>query len=251
MSDDYIATGRSDAEIRSLARILREFFGISPGSLVDVIACLRRGQVKTTRGIKRLIFQEVPDAELGCNEGLTSYNGDVIIVAIKESVLQRAKYGDGRARMTLAHELAHAVMHNGAPKARKPMGNRTLSYIRPFEFAEHQAKIFAAAFLIDEDLASRLQSHEEIALQFGVSLEAAAICYKKIEEKRNRAKTARAIMKMTEEYHASTKASRTRVYSQARCTSCGNATLLQIGAKFKCDTCGRASDQFQDGDPYP
>jgi Zn-dependent peptidase ImmA (M78 family) len=59
-------------------------------------------------------------------------------------------------------------------------GPTTLSKINASESAEHQAKVFASAFLIDDKGAAELESPLEIATEFLVSLAAAEICYERI-----------------------------------------------------------------------
>jgi Zn-dependent peptidase ImmA (M78 family) len=74
------------------------------------------------------------------------------------TVFNAAKLGEGRSRMTLVHELGHALMHDGGPKFRHTgaVGTTDLSKDRPFESAERQAKIFAPAFLIHDEIAATL-----------------------------------------------------------------------------------------------
>ena len=84
--------------------------------------------------------------------------------------------------MTLAHELAHAVMHHGTTLFRlvSAVGSSDLADDVAYESAEHQAKVFAATFLIHEEDAARMANAEEIAVEFCVSLEAANIEFKRL-----------------------------------------------------------------------
>ena len=60
--------------------------------------------------------------------------------------------GDGRSRMTLVHELGYAVLDFGEAKYRRAdaSGTTVLSRINASDLAQHQAKVFASAFLIDD-----------------------------------------------------------------------------------------------------
>jgi hypothetical protein len=113
MSDDYRVHGRSNLECRELAKKAREFFNVSDARHVDVLGCLSAKHIWTAKGIRRLNFQVRPDSEMGTKEGVTSYGKDVVSIAIKQSVYDRARLGIGRDRLTCAHELGHGVMHEG------------------------------------------------------------------------------------------------------------------------------------------
>jgi hypothetical protein len=71
--------------------------------------------VPTIYGRKKLIFLVVDDVKLERAHGKTEYSKGVVTITVKRSVHDQAKQGVARARMTLAHELAHAVMHHSAP----------------------------------------------------------------------------------------------------------------------------------------
>jgi IrrE N-terminal-like domain len=204
MAGDYRVKARSDSEVRALAKKIREFFGISNAEYVDVVACLKRPRIWTVAGERRLNFQARPDSELGADDGSTTYGKGVVTVAIKLSVHDEAILGVGRPRNTFAHELGHAVMHDGPPMSRRASGNMTPNWLRPFESAEHQAKVFAPAFLINDAIADTLSDAETISITFGISLESAKIYYEQLIERRNREKTAENIRRMAEEFHART-----------------------------------------------
>src|SRR3974377_1573905 len=99
--------------------------------------------------------------------GLTGYDGKTIIIRIPRHIRHRAFLGDGFARNTIAHEFGHAVMHfekliEGAVMARRSGKNITPKWIPSYESSEHQEKIFAPAFLINDQIAQTLQSAQEI-----------------------------------------------------------------------------------------
>jgi Zn-dependent peptidase ImmA (M78 family) len=248
--DDYRVKGRSNLEIRQLAKKTREFFGVAEERRVDVLACLTSRTISTVKGTKRLNFQIRPDAEMGTADGVTSHEGNFVTIAVKRSVRDAAFMGDGRARNTLAHELGHAVMHDCAEMPRRALGNVTPKWLQPFESAEHQAKIFAPAFLINDSIAETLSSSEEISIEFGISYESARIYFEELTALRNREKAAAKIRRIADEFRESvTPVTRGPHFINEICTVCGNRTVFPVGSKFMCQTCDTVFDRFQDGDP--
>src|SRR5262249_35669994 len=154
--------------------------GVAAERRVDVIACAKRRSIWTAHGERELRFELRSDEEMGPDDGITIYQDALIVMAVKRSTHHAAYMGDGRARNTFGHEFGHCVMHNGAPKSRRTLGNAKFKFIPPFKSAEHQAKVFAPAFLINDDVAERLGSAEEISVEFGVSLESATIYYRQL-----------------------------------------------------------------------
>jgi IrrE N-terminal-like domain len=248
--DDYQVKGRSNLEIRQLAKKTREFFGVDNERRVNVLACLKSKEILTVRGKKRLNFQVRPDAEMGTADAVTSCGKDVITIAVKQSVRDAAFMGDGRTRNTLAHELGHAVMHDGIEMPRRTRGNVTPKWIKSFESAEHQAKVFAPTFLINDVIAKSLSSIEEISIEFGVSYESAKIYYEEMTGRRDRGKLAAKFREFADEFRRSTlPATHGPRFMNEICTACGNRTVFPVGSKFMCQTCDNVFDRFQDGDP--
>jgi hypothetical protein len=132
---------------------------------------------------------------------------------------------------------------------RRAGANSSPSWIKPYESAEHQTKVFAPAFLINDAIAETLSSAEEIAIRFGISLESANIYFEQLLERLNRERTGEKILRMAAEFRARTTPAPPKVqYINERCSSCGQPTVFPVGVKFLCDTCGDVSDRFQDGD---
>jgi IrrE N-terminal-like domain len=253
MSDDFRVNRRSDHQVRDRAYSTKVAYKTANYRPVNIIRCLQSGWVPTEHGNKKLIFKVVDNAELGDIAGRTEFKGDEVIITVKRSVYDFAKVGDGRSRMTLAHELGHAVMHCGAAKHRgtAAFGPTALSQISPSESAEHQAKVFASAFLIEDKVAAELGDAVEISVEFGVSLMAAKICLERLAYETERAESAARVRQMSEEVKVKllgkTQADRPN-YIDGMCLGCGSKTVIPIGNKFLCDTCGHISDQLPDGD---
>jgi hypothetical protein len=245
MSEDYRVPKRSDAEIREEAYQAKREYETANRRPVNVIRCLQSGRIPTRYGRKRLIYNIVDDDEMGGKDGRTEFAHDEVIISVKRTVHERANWGDGRARMTLAHELGHGVMHYGATVYRGTgsAGTTELSRGNAAGSAEHQAKVFASAFLIDDQVAASLDSAEEISLEFGVSVEAATICLRRLTEAADRARSAERVRQSNEAFQASKRRPAEHFrYTSDPCGICGNATLMPLGIKLLCHTCGNISD---------
>src|SRR5262249_6793715 len=151
---------------------------------------------------------------------------------------EKANWGDGRARMTLAHELAHGVLHYGVPmyRASGASGTTELSRTNAAASAEHQAKVFASAFLIHDEVASTLRSALDISTEFIVSLEAAEICSERLNE---RARSKEYVRRANERFQAEMRPPPSQPNcSEKPCPECKNLTLMQIPFGLLCLTCG-------------
>ncbi len=270
MSDDYKVNPRSDKDVRDIARRMKMFFGVQNSMRpVNIVRILEEAKsVQTQFGRKQLVYKPVADdsPELEGDDARTIFEPGTITILTKQSVHNRARMGVGRDRMTLAHELGHAVMHPGAPKSRVAgaTGATSLSRTNAFESAEHQAKVFASAFLIHDEIAQNL-SAEEIATEFLVSPTAADICRKRLDELAERLASIERVRELNERVQKSLaqqsppplvapKPTPLTVSVQApnetgmMCASCGHPTRVAVGTKFWCPNCPSVRDQFPDGD---
>jgi hypothetical protein len=152
--DDRRVARRSNDECRRIAQRTKGYFGIGRTWPVNVARVLRSGKVLTVRGEKPLIYNVVDNHVLGIKDAKTEVVNGSIVVTVKQAIDSLMAWGDCRSRMTLAHELGHVVMHaeEGSidHRAAGSAGTTTLSKTNASESAEHQAKVFASAFLIDE-----------------------------------------------------------------------------------------------------
>lgn len=255
MADDYRVEPYDNIEIHEFAKKVRRYFGFSHVSRIDVVECVRHRSIWTVTGEKKLLFEVLPDSEMAKDDGATSYGKDAegrsfIKISIKHSVYRRASMGLGRDRMTLAHEIGHAVMHDGVRMARRATGNVSYLWLSPYESAEHQAKVFAAALMINDSFAAALNSPEEISVGFGISIEAATIYFAGRKARVERANVAQKMRKFADEFGQSVSPSRAGPkYLNSICMVCNNRTLFEVGHKIMCRTCDTLYDRLQDGDP--
>jgi Zn-dependent peptidase ImmA (M78 family) len=142
--------------------------------------------------------------------------------------------------MPLGGEVDHRV--TGAS------GTTTVSKLNAAESAEHQAKVFASAFLIDDARVAEIGTPLEIATEFLVSLSAAEICYERIQAERERAAAAARVEQSNREFQKlMLETEEKHNYLQALCPACKRWTLLPLGIKVGCEACGYVGDHPEDG----
>jgi Zn-dependent peptidase ImmA (M78 family) len=114
-------------------------------------------------------------------------------------------------------------------------GTTDLSRLSAAESAEHQAKVFASAFLIHEGVVVTLASPAEISEQFGVSLEAAEISFERVKE-RERAKEH--VRLTNERFQADMQPPEQQLaYFERVCPEC-QRSMLRISFGLLCLECG-------------
>lgn len=248
MGQDFIATKLSDDEIRRIAKKTLAYYKPRPSYPINIVAVMQSKSVPALKGEMSLRYDVVPDHELD-DYAITDFRDNLRIITARMSIHEAAVYGDGHARMTLAHELGHAVMHSGAPKARSVIEVKR-NFIQPYESAERQAKVFASAFLIDDIRAAQLATSEEISEEFLVSLEAARICFERLHQKARREKISQQMKALAAELASANKPEKAAPhYLDSTCPQCREQKMLEIGVKFLCTNCNHVCDPFQDGDP--
>ncbi len=174
MANDYFVKDRSNDECRDLAKTARNWLGQGDAQCLDICECLTKGEIWTVYGVRRLVLEIKPDGEMGKDDAATTYAAGIITITVKQSCWDGAKRGQVRPRQTLAHELGHAVqghaeMHADVPMARRqgaagkyiapkdrPSTYRSAEGLPASKSAEHQAKVFAPAFLINDRIAETL-----------------------------------------------------------------------------------------------
>lgn len=255
--DDYVVDPRRNSEVRGNGKQLRKFLGLTDVELIDVLILERVTDIWTEKGVKPFRLEVVSDEELPNDSGLTTYDGSQILVRVPRRIRHDAFMGHGYARYTIAHELGHATQHLdklmlGASMPRRRLGNVKPDWIPKFRSAEHQAMVFAAAFLINDNTARRMLSPNEVAVQFGLSLQAAQIYFEQMMEEIERPASSLRVSKMAAEFKdavAEKSSSKPKpTYLNDACSACGQQKLFPVGHKFMCQACDTVHDRFQDGD---
>ncbi len=132
--------------------------------------------------------------------------------------------------------------------ARKAREKARPTYIEAFSSAEHQAKVFASEFLMPAALTSSCASPDDIERRFGVSAEAARVCFDGVTRARRRSDLAVKMRQLSSELGRGEKKGQSSHYLLDACLSCKQQKLIPIGVKIFCESCGAVSDGYQDGD---
>jgi IrrE N-terminal-like domain len=170
MTDDYKVDGRSAKDIAAITLAWRDTLAVSDQWAPSVVGLL---ELRLPKIVKNFALVVRPDPEMGDAEAYTEF--DPPHIAVRGSVYSMAQRGDGRSRMTFAHELGHLVMHPGAAKLRSEAVLKPTSTIRFFESAEWQARKFASLFLVPDHIAIQFNSAHELAECCKISAQAAEI----------------------------------------------------------------------------
>lgn len=163
-SNDFIVPPQSWANIASIAEAVREYFGMQNEPYLNVMDLIER---VLDQEMGEFEFQVEDHEYMGNAEGYTDPNGEFII--LRDDVYEAAVAGQGRARFTAAHELAHWLLHRDVKLARIKPGQT----IKPYQSAEAQANRMAADLLMPAKFFTLSDTVDEIAKRHGVSALAA------------------------------------------------------------------------------
>lgn len=154
----------SRATLRLMAKKIRKNLGVDGEPYFPIIEVMEHPTIldAIAPGFDFLIGEE---REMGENHGLTRPRAKEIW--IRSDVYEGAFEGRGRDRMTMAHELGHAILH-----ADLPMNRRMVKEVKAYEDPEWQAKAFAGELMIDMNFLNTFSSVYEACLAFGVSQDA-------------------------------------------------------------------------------
>ncbi|MBR0418175.1 MAG: ImmA/IrrE family metallo-endopeptidase [Erysipelotrichaceae bacterium] len=113
-------------------------------------------------------FEIKPVEEMGTLHGRTYPSKNII--QIREDIYIRAVRGEGRDRLTIAHEVGHLLMHDETELALCRLSPG--SSLKPYEDPEWQANAFGGELLASSYLIDGMTA-EEVKEKCGVSLVAA------------------------------------------------------------------------------
>lgn len=167
MSQYYVVECKTRKQLRTLARIVRETLHLENAVWFPIIELLD----VLTVVFPKFNYEIVEDDEL---PEFIHADTDIISgnIRIKESIYNGACDGNGRDRMTIAHEICHFLMLCS-------LGfriQRSFGKPKPCEDPEWQAKCMAGELMIDKRLADGM-SPLEISKKCGVSIDAAEYQY--------------------------------------------------------------------------
>ncbi len=157
-----VVAPRSGVALTELADVVRAAFTPPDQVMFPVMDVLDRGLVKHFPEYDLLVLEE---SVMGAFEGLV-FAGDNNL-HLRNDVYEAACTGDGRARFTACHELAHYLLHRTVAMAR--VRDDEPIYVD----AEWQANCFAGALLMTKRHAVTFTSVEDAAEKCGMSPTAA------------------------------------------------------------------------------
>ena len=159
----------TDEEIEQRVKVLRAELGLQNQSRPDLITAIE----KLTARFRHFSYQQIPDAEMPGAEA--QWDARKGVLRIRESVIAAMQRGEPRARMTIANEIGHFAMRHAGVRSRSATQATAGRLGLEAKKEESEARRFAAMFLAPSDLLSAIDTVEEIADRFGLSVEAAMI----------------------------------------------------------------------------
>ncbi len=150
---DSKASYRSDKDIETIVTVLRCESDYKDGYF-DILKYYEYQLPEIINKMKknfifRIVNEDDTDIDMCGTEAMTIVQKDEIIVCILEEIYERARRGNGRCRFTLAHELAHVILHSSDKVVLARYKDSSLearSYDQAYN-AETQANKFAAELL--------------------------------------------------------------------------------------------------------
>lgn len=162
---NYSVEPRSRSDLRRLAHSIREVLGYENQFALPIVDLLDVFE----EALPRFSYSIIPDDELPPHKHADTnvYTGEI---RIKESVYEGARCGNGRDRMTIAHEFAHFItLCLLGFKLNRTVGSKKL---RAYEDPEWQAKCLAGELMIPHDLIAGMNVFD-VVQKCGVSESAA------------------------------------------------------------------------------
>ncbi len=175
-----MALHKTDEQLEQVARTYLQRIGLEYQVRPDLMTML----VKTKHIDTQFNYARVPDEKLPAAEA--EWDSAKICVRMRESVFVGMQRNEPRARMTVAHEIAHYVLGHKGVLNRKPGIRMSDIPIASIRREESEAKRTGAIILAPEYLIPVETSPEEIAAMFGLSTEAALYRYEEIARIRRR-----------------------------------------------------------------
>ena len=169
----YKADAISRDEIRKYVRLLKKNVGLEYELYFPILSFVENILPIL---IPDFQFAVVPEAEMGNKHGETYPSKNLI--RIREDIYLRAAAGEGRDRLTVAHEVGHLFLHEDDSIAlcRLEPGDK----LKPYEDPEWQADAFGGELLASSYLIEGMNSRE-VEKMCGVSADAAKVQLKSIK----------------------------------------------------------------------
>jgi hypothetical protein len=171
---------RTDEELEALVRKFLRGIGLENQVHPDLLTVI----VKIKHIDPRFNYQRLPDKQMPASEAI--WDSADRLVRIRESVFLGMNRNEPRARMTVAHELAHYILkHRGFLHRKAGISVRDIP-IASIRHEESEAKRTGPIILAPEHLIPESADAEQIASLFGLSKEAALYRYDEVARIRRR-----------------------------------------------------------------
>lgn len=167
-ADRFKALPVSRDDIRRLTQGIRKVCGVADDPHFPIVEVIEFALPAIAPGFT---WQVVEMSDLRGAHADTDPIGKVIRLGV--DTYERAVAGAGRDRMTLAHEVGHAIMHKPAHLQRMIGAHAP----RTFECPEWQAKAFAGELLFSFTHVGRFRSSAAAARACGISYDAAEVMW--------------------------------------------------------------------------
>lgn len=155
----------SRRKIREIATIVRSMMKCKepPFPITDLL------EFRLARFFPGFEYDVLSMEEMGDNHGVTIPGENII--KIRVDVFDGAKSGNGRDRLTIAHEIGHFLLHRNVPvfTRRSPREGP----VERYRDSEWQANCFAGELLIPFSLRNQNLTAGDLQIRCGVSLAAA------------------------------------------------------------------------------
>lgn len=162
---------RSRGEIRKIANTFREISRRALGSFGPEFPIVEAMELVLPMLDPEFTLEVLPTQKMGDEHGLTIPSEHTI--RLREDVYDRACDGQGRDRMTVAHEIGHYLLHR-KPAAFARRERKADEPLPAFRSAEWQATCFGAELLVFPEGIDASMEDAEVAEMRGVSKDAAA-----------------------------------------------------------------------------
>ena len=141
------------------------------------------------------------------------------VLYVEKWVLKAAREGDLRARLIVAHEIAHMILHKDQVMAFSDEKAVQLNHLQDEESAEWQAQNFALILLLSDEVIIETRNFDLQAASIVTSVEESQIEQRRLQfELQNRVYL--------------------DCFVDTKC-ECGDSAIIRLGASALCKSCGK------------
>lgn len=215
---DHRVSYRTKESIREIALAWRKAADILNAGNFDVVTFVENVLAKHVFKRKGLLtiklFRGAPDGD----PAFVTYKPLTLHVDLL--VWSLAKLGDPDSRHIVAHEIGHIVLHDHYARPFSNDPSQRLKSVENENSAEWQATVFAAYFLAPDHIVRAFANSFALAANCSIPANLARERTLDVENPKRRSEA----------------------YTGEACGRCSNFTLVRIGLRQRCETCGAVVD---------